>query len=323
MNNSLNKIMHPADIILPSPFHISQNQRIEIENRNRRCSHAEIDKLSSRGILNTIDFAIMKMLARYRYVNAYNITVALAQELPDGYQKDNYKKNLRKLVKAGILLRYTITESISGDNSKRPTAITSPLRFYELSYGAYTYIAPLVHDRCQPRPALTDPQILRQLALSQFVIHLEKNYAPCLQQVMLDIQIMCETKNIFVPARIYTSVTPSLPSLDICLLCARDDTESIKTLLSTVPLLSKHLEENREPQRKSMIIILTENMCDIPNIQHRLLAENNSVPPNLFYVTDTSILSAPLFQNLFLCHESNLQYRISHYSLTTKSEAPH
>lgn len=323
MNNNLNENTHPFDIILPSPFHISQNQRIEIENRNRRCSHAEIDKLSSRGILNTIDFTIMKILARYRYVNAYNITIALSQELPAGYQKDNYKRNLRKLVKAGILLRYTITESISGDNYKQPTAISSPLRFYELTYGAYTYIAPLEHDRCRQSPALTDTQLLCHLAVSQFVIHLKKNYVSCLQQVMLDVQVMCGTKNILIPARIYTSATPSHPSLDICLLCVRDDAESINTLLTTAPLLSRHLEENQEPKRKSMIIILAENMCDIPDIQHRLLTKNNSVPQNLFYVTDTSILSAPLFQNLFLCHESNLQYRILHYSLTTKPEAPH
>jgi len=39
-----------------SPFHFQEGYQIQIENRNRNCSHTEIDTLALKGLLNSVDF---------------------------------------------------------------------------------------------------------------------------------------------------------------------------------------------------------------------------------------------------------------------------
>lgn len=311
-----------SGIILPSPFHFDDNHHIVNENKNKNCTHSEIDMLSSKGLLNTIDFAILKLLAKHRYLNAYNITIALNQELPEGYRKEDYKRNLRKLVKAGILIRYAIARSFSGEETEQTLAIASSLRFYELSHGAYTYIAPSVQDAFISKRRLSDSQIFHSLAVSQFLIHFNADYQLCVTSIQKDVVIKTGEETLYIPAEIHTSASESLPSLRICLLCARDNTESRETVLATLPLLSHYLNYNLEQNSKSLILLLLENMCDIPDMHHRILAMYNTLPTNLFYITDTSVLTAPIFQNLYLCDETNLQYRIKHYSLTQKNGTP-
>lgn len=311
-----------SEIILPSPFHCDSSHHIITENKNRNCTHAEIDLLSSKGLLNTIDFAILKLLAKYRYLNAYNITIALKQELHEGYQKDDYKRNLRKLVKAGILIRHAIGHSVSEEETEQSFVIASSLRFYELSHGAYTYIAPSIPDSYKQKRIMSNLQVFNSLAVSQFLIHFNADYQFCIKSIRRDIVLNAGEETLNIPAEIHTFASEILPALRICLLCARDNAESRKTLLTSLPLLSHYLNSNPEQDYKTLILLLVENMCDIPDIHHRILTMHNTLPPNLFYITDTSILTAPIFQNLYICDETNLQYRIKHYSLTQKNGTP-
>lgn len=322
MNTTKNLNLLNSGTVLPSPFHLGDNQSVIIENKNKNCTHSEIDMLCAKGLINTIDFAIMKLLAKYQYLNAYNITSALNHELPTGYQKEDYKRNLRKLVKAGILIRYAVAQPLSEEEKEQSLIITSPLRFYELSYGAYTYMVSSVSDSYTRKRNTTDTQIFHSLAVSQFLIHLDINYRSCVTRIKKDVSIKAGEETFSIPAEIHASASAVLPSLRIYLLCGRDDTESRERVLATLPLLSHYLNNTSDQDGKPLILLLLENMWDIPDMHHRILTMHNTLPNNLFYITDTSVLSAPIFQNLYLCDETNRQYRIKHYSLTPKSGAP-
>ena len=60
-----------------SPFHFQEGYQIQIENRNKNCSHTEIDTLALKGLLNSVDFEILKLLGTYCYVNTHNLNSAL------------------------------------------------------------------------------------------------------------------------------------------------------------------------------------------------------------------------------------------------------
>ena len=73
----------------PSPFHFQEGYQIRVENKNKNCSHYEIDTLTLKGLLNPIDFEILKLLGTYCYVNTHNLSFALNQILPENYRKSD------------------------------------------------------------------------------------------------------------------------------------------------------------------------------------------------------------------------------------------
>lgn len=80
-----------------SPFHFQEGYQIQIENRNKNCSHTEIDTLALKGLLNSVDFEILKLLGTYCYVNTHNLNYALNHTLPENYRKQDYKRSMKAL----------------------------------------------------------------------------------------------------------------------------------------------------------------------------------------------------------------------------------
>lgn len=157
-----------------SPFHFQEGYQIQIENRNKNCSHTEIDTLALKGLLNSVDFEILKLLGTYCYVNTHNLNYALNHTLPENYRKQDYKRNLKKLSDAGILLKHSICMQTDGEGSARQ--IVSPLRFYSLSPGARSYISSLMEVPYISNQTLPAYRIIELMAAAQLLIRFQASY---------------------------------------------------------------------------------------------------------------------------------------------------
>lgn len=289
------------NIIKPSPFHLDESWCIQIENKNRNCTHNEIDTLTMRGILNYTDFEILKLLAAYRYINTHNLEFALRHTLPECYLKTDYQKNLRKLVHAGLLLKHhlcTCTEdTVHQDN-------VSPLRFYSLSPGAYSYIAPLVESPYSLSSALPDYAVMEQLACTQLLIRLHAVYKDSIRACYQNVPKKIGTHTFMLDAliRFFSYAADQPHSITLFLLCGRSHNESRKDLISRMDLFLRWLEKHSNEYGQYMVLILLERFKDIPLIFHDISAYRKRLFTfPLYFAVDTDILAAPLFNRLYQC----------------------
>lgn len=156
-------------LVTRTPFSLEAGWELIVENKNPACSHAQIEQLLQKRIINLIDMEILKMLASFHYLNHHHITYLLEERLHPNYQKTSYLNNLNKLKRAGLILCYVpvAEENIAGET---PPAPASPLRLYCLSQGAYTYMEPITPDA----HAMQSTESLRKVgiaAANQFILH--------------------------------------------------------------------------------------------------------------------------------------------------------
>lgn len=292
-------------MIHPSPFHLEDGWCIQIENQNKNCTHNEIDTLTAKGILNYTDFEILKLLAAFGYVNTYNIEFALRQTLPECYLKSDYQRNLRKLVHAGLLLKYRVCMDA---DSKDYRSTISPLRFYSLSPGAYSYIEPLVESPGLFHGALPGYAVMEHLASSQLLVHFRATYKSdvrtCYRNVRKKIGVHTFMLDALVRFRSRTGDYPR--SVTLFLLCGRSHTESKKSLLSRIGLLFRWLDRHQDDFGQYMILILLEQFKEIPEIYHdTAVCQNGFLKFPLYFALDTDLLSVPLFDCLYQCFDTD------------------
>lgn len=287
------------EISYQSPFHLEENWSIHSENHNKNCTFAELDSLISKGILNTIDLEIIKLLGRWSYINTHNISLALNDTLPLAYQKPDYRSNLRKLVNAGIIIRHFI---FSADASIAPTPIT-PLRFYSLSPGAFSYISPQIETAHKQRLLLTDIQIIEALAVSQFMIQLLANNHLQIKHCRTQITRIINHSPMLIPAEFTVTCSSHMPRLNIHVLCARGNKQSISNVISGTRVLLECISKQQDSFSPHMIIILAESMHEIPSVHKGTLSSPCS--SCIYYTTDQAIFTDVLFNALYQCDESN------------------
>ena len=280
----------------PSPFHIDDNMFIICENRNKNCTQKEIDSLISKEILNHIDLEIMRLLCRYGFVNSYNIGFALSYTLLPQYRKKSYQRNLQKMVRAGILLKYSIR---TGDSLE--DAYISPMHFYALSAGAQDYIAPHVDTPFPRKLVLSKYDIMDCLTASQLLIHFLKDYgnncsvsARCLKRgknrlgIIFDGMIQFNGhENCF-----------NHPT-QIVLFSVRDNIESFTRLYDRILNLEKILKE-KYPKYDSFLVIIVESIASIRSISD-FMVNDETLDSRLhhYYTVDTLLHTDPLLQSLF------------------------
>ena len=285
-----------------SPFHLEEHWSIQIENHNRNCTHTEIDILLSKGILNHIDFEIIKLLGRCKYINTRNITIAMSYILPPAYQKEDYSRNLKKLVNAGILLRHYITLA----DCDTPHTPISPLRFYSLSAGAHSYIAEFLDSSSNPSAFLSDVQIIESLAASQFMIQLRASQdlqiTNCHQLV---IRKVCNTA-LLIPAECYIRTRSQKPPFRLFLLCGRSRQDSLTNVVKTCSIFLKHLNARDDQSYPYLIIILLESIHDISVVHKRISMQSSYFNLSLlYYTTDNTICTESFWHSLYQCAESD------------------
>lgn len=301
-NNYYNGLM-----LSPSPFHLNDAWCIQKENRNHNCTHAEIDSLSANGILNGVDFEIMKLLSVYPFVNTYNLEYALLHDLPVYYQKSEYTKNLRKLVKAGILIKYCLADKT---NREEPV-IVSPFRFYALSPGAYSYMETFAETPHNVQLRLRDTQIMELLSVTQLFIHTKTAYPGGIKKQRFCIRKKVGSKQLLLPAYMEFQNQGETPLLRLLLFSGRANTESRTKLVQNVAIMFEWLDKNEKPYQNYMILLLLETLHDIPYMQSLIahIRTSGKTPP-VYYALDTNLLTHPLFDCIYQCEEINGQPHI-------------
>lgn len=161
-------------LVTQTPFRLEEGWDLISDNTNSSCSHAEIETLIQKRIINLIDLEIMRVLAAYHYINHHNLALALSMRLHPGYQKTSYLDNIRKLKRAGILLCYhpaRLEDMAAGI----PFSPASPLRLYCLSQAAFTYMETVTPD-AHPMLPFSARRKIELAAANQFLLQFERHY---------------------------------------------------------------------------------------------------------------------------------------------------
>ena len=284
----------------PSPFHLEDGWCVLKENKNKNCTHAEIDTLSAKGLLNSVDFAIMKLLSAYPFINTYNLEYALLHKLPEFYQKEEYTRNLRKLVKAGILIKFCIADKTKGENP----VVVSPLRFYSLSPGAYSYMSSFADAPHGIQFMLNDLQIVELLSVAQLLIHAKAAYPNAIKQIRFCTRKKVGNKQMMLHAHFIYHEPETLAQLNLLLLSGRSLPASHEELTSNICTLYDWLDKNNETFRNYMILLILETLHDIPTIQELVSRRRKTgkMYP-LYYALDTNLLTHDLFDCIYQCEE--------------------
>lgn len=281
----------------PSPFHMEDDWFIFCENTNKNCTQKEIDALIAKGIISHIDLEIMRLICRYGFINTYNIGYALSYTLIPAYRKSSYQRNIQKMVRAGILLKYSIR---IGNTSV--STFASPMHFYALSAGAQTYISPHVDSPFSRKWALSPYDIMNCLSVSQLLIHFLKDYGSnCLvstrcsehskrnNTIMLDgvIRFNKETCHFKSPTQ-------------LALISVRDTIELYSNAPDRIIDTANILKENY-PKFDLIIVIIAESLSSVRNISQIMQSQeglSDMICP-YYYTTDTLLHTDPLFESLF------------------------
>lgn len=308
----------------PSPFHFQEGYQIRVENKNKNCSHYEIDTLTLKGLLNPIDFEILKLLGTYCYVNTHNLSFALNQILPENYRKSDYKRNFKKLVTAGLLLKHSI--SMQTNDECPAFQFVSPLRFYSLSPGARSYISTLMEIPYVPGQALPAYRIIELLAVSQLLIHFQAFYGDSVRKILFNLYKQIGAHSFLLDAYIRYAPDPDghSPAIHLFLLCGRDYGDNYTDIILRSRLLFRWLNQHKEEYPHHMILLLLENISDIPPVYFQLCRPympdktciSESLYP-LYFTLDTNVFAQPLFDVLYQCEieEDSGKCKINRISL--------
>jgi len=311
--------------MIHSPFHFQEGYQIQIENRNKNCSHTEIDTLALKGLLNSVDFEILKLLGTYCYVNTHNLNYALNHTLPENYRKQDYKRNLKKLSDAGILLKHSICMQTDGEGSA--CQIVSPLRFYSLSPGARSYISSLMEVPYISNQTLPAYRSIELMAAAQLLIRFQASYRNSVKKILFNLHKQIGSHLLLLDAYIRYSASQgdsSSPAVHLFLLCGRDNGDNYADIVLRSRLLFCWLDRRKEEYPCHMILLLLESISDIPpvylQVRKPYMSGKTGITDSLYplyFTLDTNVLVQPLFDALYQCEieEDSGRCKISKISL--------
>lgn len=298
----------PSSILSKTPFHMRDDWDLQLENKNPICSHAEIDTLIQKRIINLIDIELIKTLARFPYTNIHNIAfhVNNSGELHQNYQKASYLTNLNKLTKAGIVARYCFTCKPGISPTISPQA-TAPLRLYSLTPSALSYIAPLL-PASAPLPMSSDT--LRKLeiaATNQFIIHFQVAYSEHIKYIDYLKTVKNGATPFVVDAIIqYHSQNPAYHmagAISLILLSARKSNGWIARTVNRLKQLRAIISRRPDKYRLPFYLILFEDISMIIDLHPYL-----QVPPlqgiPFYYSLDTTSCAYPPLDCIYSCQQT-------------------
>lgn len=276
-------------------------------------------------MLNSVDFEILKLLGTYCYVNTHNLNYALNHTLPENYRKQDYKRNLKKLSDAGILLKYSICMQTDGEGSARQ--IVSPLRFYSLSPGARSYISSLMEVPYISNQTLPAYRIIELMAAAQLLIRFQASYRNSVKKILFNLHKQIGSHLLLLDAYIRYSASQgdsSSPAVHLFLLCGRDNGDNYADIVLRSRLLFCWLDRRKEEYPCHMILLLLESISDIPpvylQVRKPYMSGKTGITDSLYplyFTLDTNVLVQPLFDALYQCEieEDSGRCKISKISL--------
>lgn len=287
-----------------TPFHMEPGWELVLENSNKNCSHAEIELLLQKQLINLIDIEIMRILARYPYTNHCNIAFLLNHTLHQGYQKPSYLGNLNKLKKAGIILRYAFTDT--AEQAQDADATASPLRLYCLSQAAHTYMASITPDCHQAVPAaISSVRKLELAALNQFLIRFRQHYSTCIASLQylkgtrigstpftIDAVLCCRAAH---------PVFEGKEHIWLFAFSCREYGNWAKTSLAKLKMLRIWLKGHSDEYPVPFVICLTENLSMALTLYAGILEIPLLQSFPIYFCPDSLLVSCPPLDAVYSC----------------------
>lgn len=291
-------------IAAKTPFHMEPGWELVLENSNKNCSHAEIELLLQKQLINLIDIEIMKILARYPYTNHCNIAFLLNHTLHQGYQRPSYLNNLNKLKKAGIILRYAFKDT--AEQAQDADATASPLRLYCLSQAAHTYMAPITPDCHQAvSAAISSVRKLELAALNQFLIRFQQHYSTHIASL----QYLKGTRIGSTPFTIDAilccrAAHPAFEGKEhiwLFVLSCREHGNWVKTSLAKLKMLRIWLQRHSDEYPVPFVICLTENLSMALTLYAGILEIPLLQGFPIYFCPDSLLISCPPLDAIYSC----------------------
>lgn len=298
-----------SDITSKTPFHLDSAWELLIENRNKSCSHSEIDKLIQNRIINLIDVEIIKILAVYPFINSNCITFLLNKNLHPGYQKVSYLNNLNKLKKAGVVLRYFPVEPNTASNSTEPSSHSpvAPLRLYALSQPAYTYIAPLTEDS-HKISVVSSLHKIELASLNQFLAHFQVLYSNKIKYTeyqkkskigstafRIDAVVHCHSKH---PVFEFTD------QISLYVLSVREYGNWLKNIITRLKILRIWLERRQDDFSVPFVLLLIENLSMSLSIFSQMQDVSVLEGFPVYFCPDVLLMQYPPLDSIYSCEVS-------------------
>lgn len=290
-------------LVTQTPFRLGDDWEFVTDNANPSCSHAEIETLIQKRILNLIDLEIMKVLAACHYLNHHNLVEALRLRLHPGYQKASYLDNIRKLKKAGILLSYRPIrrEDLAAGADAAPA---SPVRLYCLSNGAHTYMERITPD-ARPMLPSSARRKMELAAAGQFLIQFEAHYGE--QVAGMEYQKGTKLGNalFLLDALIrYRTVFPGQqePSLvTLLLLSVRRQRGWEKDALSRLRLLGVWLSRHDTEFLVPLPVLLVEDIAMAVSLYAEMHGMESLPGLTVYFCPDSLLMAYSPLQALYRC----------------------
>lgn len=291
-------------LITNTPFHKEEDWFFRLDNKNKNCSCFEIDLLLYKKVLNLIDLEILYALYTFTYLNHYLITTYVNQisKLQEEYKKETYSKNLLKLTKAGIILRYSLVNPSMSDHET--------LRCYRLSPNAAMYIGRTRNKKYSY--TINSIQILELLTLNQLKINFMKYYSNKLFECT-EFTKQCFTMNLCIPYASFQIQTDKQALSKNLLLFAFALRYHIGMEQKFVDEISKYFLFVKKNHATCLILILVEESASIKSLYS--LAKEVDSSQSLYFLTDAVTVSLPALCNLLFCSEKEKHLIIQNLKL--------
>ena len=295
----------PDVLVLCTPFHMEDDWELVSGNTNASCSHAEIETLIQKRIINLIDLEIMKVLATYHYINHHNLLTALNLRLHPGYHKTSYLSNIRKLKKAGILLSYHLIrpEDMAADPGAAPV---SPLRLYCLSQSAYTYVERLCPD-FHPLLPSSARRKLELAAAGQFLIQFEVHYRKEIARIDYQLATKLGNTRFLIDAMIrYQTVLAEQPSIvTLFILSVRIHKNWEKSALSRLHLLRVWLSRHETECLIPLPVFLVENITMAISLYAQMIRMEPFPNFPVYFCPDSLLMVYPPLRAVYRCETND------------------
>lgn len=291
-----------ADLLISqTPFRLEESWEMVPENRNTSCSHAEIETLIQKRILNLIDLEIMKILAAYHYLNHRNIRAELEQRLHPGYRKQSYSDNIRKMKRAGILLCFVPVPAGPLPDASAPAV--SPLKLYCLSAAAYTYMESLT-DAHPILPSSARRKI--ELAASgQFLIRFLQHYRDRIIGYEYEKGTKIGNASLLMDAVIrYQATLPRLPevqTITLFLLAVRRHRNWEQAALSRLRLLRIWLSRHGAECMLPLPILVVEDIAMALGLFAQMQEAETLSELHIYFCPDSLLMAVPPLRALYRC----------------------
>ncbi|WP_113675907.1 hypothetical protein [Vallitalea guaymasensis] len=291
-----------SELLLESPFKYRQCN-VSTANEKHSISLKEINKLVQKEKLQYIDIEILQTIYKFKYLNRYNIEkyINSNRDIPEKIKKSSYKKNLSKLMKYGLVVRYYFywNKASSVDIYNQ-----SP-NFYSLSRGSLGYLSKKYryNINIDDYMILESPEnLMRKLSFNQVYVNIMCNYNPL--NYYIDIKTSNKPIKNYIPGIFYFAIDENTIAPFVIFSVRRVDRweqELINDLITYSNFMDKkNLFKNSKVLSSPIYLGICEDDLHIKEV-HEELKDTTVSQYNYIFTTDITAAKCNLFEKIYMC----------------------